>query len=317
MKVISTFAGCGGSSTGYKLAGFEVLAAVEWEQHAVDTYRLNHPKTSVLHEDIAKVDVDRLMSECSIKTGELDIFDGSPPCQGFSVANYQKKAGDNRNELFREYVRLLRGLMPRYFVMENVVGMVQMKDAFRVIMGELKASGYEVQARVLNACAYGVPQHRRRVIIIGARDGVEHPGHPAPDNAIRGCKRLDERAARYSPRAHFHALISEGEVSPAVLKGGGQALFWTPVAELGPKSYSYIGSFPGWYRWEGTHAQIKNRIGNCVPPLLMKAVAERIAGVRPRLDGKVNIRGMRLPSVSKQQARNRRGVVRKAAQKRV
>ena len=150
--VISTFAGGGGSSLGYSMAGFKELLAVEWDQNAVDTFKLNFPDVPVYHGDIAALSVNEVFRLTGLKEGELDVFDGSPPCQGFSTAG-KREMSDSRNMLFREYVRLLRGLKPKVFVMENVSGMVKgkMKLIFAEIMRELKASGYKVSARLMNA----------------------------------------------------------------------------------------------------------------------------------------------------------------------
>lgn len=178
--VISTFAGGGGSSLGYSMAGFRELLAVEWDNNAVDTFRLNFPDVPVYHGDIAKLGIDECLRLAGIKPGELDIFDGSPPCQGFSTAG-KRAMDDPRNSLFKEYVRLLRGLRPKVFVMENVSGMVKgkMKLIFVEILKELKAIGYKVSARLLNAMYFHVPQSRQRIIFIGVRDdlGIE-PSHP-------------------------------------------------------------------------------------------------------------------------------------------
>lgn len=180
--VISTFAGCGGSSLGYKLAGFHELLAVEWDRNAVDTFRLNFPGVPVYHGDIAKLTGAECMKLAGIGPGELDVFDGSPPCQGFSTAG-KRKFDDPRNSLFREYARLLKELQPRVFVMENVTGMVKgaMKQAYLTIIAELRACGYRARGEVLNAMYYNVPQSRERVIIIGVRNdlGIE-PSHPKP-----------------------------------------------------------------------------------------------------------------------------------------
>lgn len=171
--VVSTFAGCGGSSLGYKWAGGKILAAVEWDEHAVATYRLNHHATPVMHRDIATVSAEEIMAVANLQVGELDVFDGSPPCQGFSTAG-RRQIDDPRNSLFREYVRLLRGLQPRVFIMENVSGMVKghMKHVFAIIMRELKASGYTVKCQLMDAAYFGVPQHRERVIFIGVRNDL-------------------------------------------------------------------------------------------------------------------------------------------------
>jgi len=185
--VISTFAGCGGSSLGYSMAGFRELLAVERDDNAVETFKMNFPGVPVYHGDIAKISVDRVLEMTGLKPGELDVFDGSPPCQGFSTAG-KRIIDDPRNQLFREYVRLLRGLRPRVFVMENVSGMVKgiMKIVFVEILKELKASGYKVSARLLNAMYFGVPQSRQRMIFVGVRDdlGVE-PSHPVAETPPR------------------------------------------------------------------------------------------------------------------------------------
>jgi DNA (cytosine-5)-methyltransferase 1 len=179
--VISTFAGAGGSSLGYSMAGFHELLAVEWDDNAVQTFRLNFPDVPVYHGDIAKLTVEDVLQRTGLQPGELDVFDGSPPCQGFSTAG-KRILDDPRNSLFREYVRLLRGLRPKVFVMENVSGMVKgkMKLVFADILRELKASGYLVSARLLNAMYFHVPQSRERMIFIGVRDDLGlQPSHPA------------------------------------------------------------------------------------------------------------------------------------------
>jgi DNA (cytosine-5)-methyltransferase 1 len=178
--VVSTFSGCGGSSLGYQLAGGKVLLAVEWNQNAVDTYRANFPNTDIYHGDISKLSVDEVLKRTNLKPRELDIFDGSPPCQGFSTAG-KREISDKRNQLFREYVRLLRGLQPKVFVMENVSGMVKgkMRLIFVEILKEMKESGYQVKAKLLNAMYFNVPQSRQRMIFIGVRNdiGIE-PSYP-------------------------------------------------------------------------------------------------------------------------------------------
>jgi DNA (cytosine-5)-methyltransferase 1 len=134
----------------------------------------------------------------------LDVLDGSPPCQGFSTAG-KRIMDDPRNQLFREYVRLLRGLRPKVFVMENVSGMVKgkMKLVFVDILKELKASGYQVSARLLNAMYFHVPQSRQRMIFIGVRDdlGIK-PSHPRAEarpvtvgEAIDNCQAVQDAPA--------------------------------------------------------------------------------------------------------------------------
>lgn len=182
--VISLFSGCGGSSLGYSMAGFRELLAVEWDDNAVETFKLNFPDVPVYHGDICKLQVEQIFEMTGLKAGELDVLDGSPPCQGFSTAG-KRKLSDERNRLFLEYVRLLRGLRPKVFIMENVSGMVKgiMKLVFAEIMRELKASDYQVSARLLNAMYFNVPQSRQRMIFVGVRDDLNiAPSFPVAES---------------------------------------------------------------------------------------------------------------------------------------
>lgn len=181
--VISTFAGCGGSSLGYKWAGFRELLAIDFDDNAVETFKLNFPDVLCWKRDIREVAGAEIMAACHIKPGELDVLDGSPPCQGFSTAG-KRQVLDPRNDLFREYVRLIKELQPKVFVMENVSGMVKgtMRGRFIEIMKELKSTGYNVRAKLMNAKWYEVPQSRERIIFIGVKDG--EPSFPKPMGKI-------------------------------------------------------------------------------------------------------------------------------------
>ena len=171
--VVSTFAGGGGSSLGYQMAGYRELLAVEWDDDAVRTLRDNFMKLQVYHGDIKELSVKECLRLIQKKPGELDVLDGSPPCQGFSTAG-KRNFGDPRNSLFGEFVRLLEGLKPKVFVMENMKGMIKgpMKRIFLQIMEALRGAGYHVEAQVMNAKFYGVPQSRERVIFIGLRQDL-------------------------------------------------------------------------------------------------------------------------------------------------
>ena len=307
-KVVSTFAGCGGSSTGYVWAGGKVLLAVEWDDNAVATYKLNYPDTPVYHGDIAKLSVDECLRLTGLQPGELDIFDGSPPCQGFSTAG-KRRIDDPRNQLFREYVRLLRGLRPKVFVMENVSGMVKgkMKLIFAEILRELKASGYVVSARLMNAMYFGVPQSRERMIFIGVRDDLGIvPTHPRGvmrpivfKDAIAGCAaepRLahSERITYYWPRlkpgqsiADVHpkksgfttVKVDPSRVCPTITKtwtAGSGLMHPTEPRFLSDAEVKRIGSFPDAYQFAGNSSDVLQRIGNSVPPRFMMAIAEHI-----------------------------------------
>lgn len=193
LKVVSTFCSAGGSTTGYLAAGYEVCAAVEFIPAAAESYRANHPRTTLLERDIREVSAADLMKAAGVKEGELDVLDGSPPCEPFSMAGKREATWGKENnysgtvqrsdDLFFEFARLVKGMRPRAFVAENVKGLVTgaAKGYFNEILAELKACGYRVSARVLDAQWLGVPQHRERVIFVGIRDDLgAEPPFPTP-----------------------------------------------------------------------------------------------------------------------------------------
>lgn len=180
--VVSTFAGCGGSSLGYSMAGFREALAVEWDARAITTFKANFPSVPIWEGDIHNLSATKFLSLCKLAKGELDILDGSPPCQGFSTAG-KREFFDPRNQLYNEFVRLLEGVRPKAFVMENVSGMVKgkMKVAFADATRKLRAAGYLVSVRLLDAQWLGVPQSRKRLIWIGVRNDLDiGPQHPKP-----------------------------------------------------------------------------------------------------------------------------------------
>jgi DNA-cytosine methyltransferase len=194
LTVISTFAGAGGSSTGYRMAGYRVLAAVEFVPAAGDSYEANMgPHTTLLRRDIRTVGADELLAAAGVAAGELDVLDGSPPCEPFSSAGRRERTWNSVREysgqrqrtddLFFEYARLVDGIRPRVFVAENVTGLTRgrARGYFKRILAALRDCGYRVQARVLDAAWLGVPQHRERVIFVGVRDDLDSdPAFPAP-----------------------------------------------------------------------------------------------------------------------------------------
>ena len=302
--VVSTFSGCGGSSLGYQLAGGKVRLAVECDDNAVETYGMNFPDTPIYHGDIAKLSVDECCKLSGVEPGELDILDGSPPCQGFSIAG-KRDFGDDRNQLFREYVRLLRGLRPKAFVMENVSGMVKgsMKLIFAECLRELKASGYKVTARLLNAMYFNVPQSRQRLIFIGVRDdlGIE-PGHPSAQAKPMTVREAIGHLPLGEPGQHQPQVLSAWHKSKPgqALRKAVQSVGTFQSCRLDPdrpsttqikthRNWHYavprqltnteaaiLGSFPPDYKWVGGKSKIQQRIGNSVPPNFMRAIAEHI-----------------------------------------
>jgi len=196
-NVVSTFSGTGGSCLGYRMAGFKVLWASEFIPAAQECYRLNHPNSILDTRDIRQVHPDDILQAIGLGEGDVDILDGSPPCASFSTAGKraagwgkEKDYSDTKqrtDDLFFEYARLLKGLQPKTFVAENVSGLVKgvAKGYFKLILQELKACGYQVSAKLLDAQWLGVPQMRQRLIFVGVRnDLVERfgvkPLHPSP-----------------------------------------------------------------------------------------------------------------------------------------
>lgn len=194
LKVATTFAGCGGSSLGYRMAGFEVVWANEFVPVAQESYRANMAKGTILDgRDIKEIKPSEILRATGLVVGELDLLDGSPPCQAFSTAGkrekgwgqektYEHGAKQKNEDLFFEFVRLRDGLMPRAFAAENVSGLVKgtAKGYFIEILKRLQV-GYDVEARLLDAQWLGVPQARQRIIFVGVRKdlGVA-PAFPTP-----------------------------------------------------------------------------------------------------------------------------------------
>ena len=195
LRVASTFSGAGGSCLGYRMAGYRVVWANEFVPEAQTSYLANASGHSYLDKrDVKIVQPDEILERTGLGVGELDIFDGSPPCQAFSTAGrrhrgwgedkeYEHGAIQKNETLFDEYVRLLRGLKPKVFLAENVKGLITgtSKGYFLEILAALKASGYRVKCRLLNAQWLGVPQNREHTIFVGVREDLKlDPVHPAP-----------------------------------------------------------------------------------------------------------------------------------------
>lgn len=176
MNLIDLFAGCGGLSTGFEMAGFNIPLAVEKDDWASETYKHNHPGTKVVTEDITQVlDLDTLLEDPAIT---IDGIIGGPPCQGFSLSGNRDKK-DPRNSLFMEFVRFVKHFKPKFFVMENVTGILSMETKSgelvkEVIVNEYHQAGYNVEIFVLNAAEFGVPQSRMRVFFIGLRNDIDY-----------------------------------------------------------------------------------------------------------------------------------------------
>ncbi len=210
-NVISTFAGGGGSSTGYRLGGGKILCINEFVEEARNTYHENYPETPIIPDDIKKLTGKDFLKASGLDVGELDILDGSPPCSAFSMAgsvshnkvqetvtdlfgneheyrvsgkhsdgwkstkNYSDgKKVENIEDLFFEFLRVAKEIQPKVIIGENVTGLTmgEAKEYFNKILKEFENIGYDVSAQILNSVNFGVPQTRRRVIFIAVRQDV-------------------------------------------------------------------------------------------------------------------------------------------------
>jgi DNA (cytosine-5)-methyltransferase 1 len=253
---ISLFAGAGGCSLGFQQAGYDIRFATDIDADAAESYRRNFGKTPCEAADIRDLNVESVLECAGLERGELDILLGGPPCQGFSSAGV-KSSDDPRNFLPRHYVRLLEGIRPKWFVMENVEGLLtnagglHIRDAVEVFLG----AGYSVNVEKVYAQGYGIPQRRKRVLIVGNRLGYDFL-FPEPVTRFSG------------------SIFRKGEVT-----------FWSATSDLPPatqdaeRALEYGGpphnQLQAYLRGEAT------AITDHYAPALSEIQFERVRGLRP------------------------------------
>lgn len=248
-----------GLDLGLEKAGFKVAVAVEHNKYAAQTIRDNRPDIHVIERDIQQVKTKEILGLAGLKVGEATIISAGPSCQTFSTAGSRKSFKDPRGALFHEFLRVVKEARPRFFVMENVPGMLSaaikhrpLKDrghgyptlqageelgsAFAMILKELKSTGYYVVFDVLNAADYGVPQGRERVIFIGSRDG-EPVEIPEPTHSSDG-KKGKKKWVTLSK-----AIKTLNEKAPEFVR-------------LPPKSKKYLRLVPPGGNWRDLPAQV-------------------------------------------------------------
>ncbi|MEK4699827.1 MULTISPECIES: DNA cytosine methyltransferase [Bacillota] len=219
--VIDLFAGVGGLSLGFEMAGFNIVLANEYDESIAKAYKLNHPNTKMIVEDITNLPIEKIFHEYRRK---VDVIIGGPPCQGFSQKGQRKTINDERNFLFKYFVAVVDFVRPRYFVMENVPNLLTAENGYfkEEIIDLFEGLGYTLSTDTLNAADYGVPQNRRRAVIIG-KQGESAIAMPRPLDykvtiwdAISDLAYLNSGEGvecdsyRYPPQSEYQRMMREG-----------------------------------------------------------------------------------------------------------
>lgn len=346
-KVLDLFCGCGGISEGYHLAGFDIVGGIDFNNYATVTFKHNFPKAKVHNIDIATFSNEQIEEEYS----DVDVIVGGPPCQGFSSANrWQKEMEDPRNKLFYEYIRFVQQIHPKIIMIENVRGLLTRDNGYAInrIQEILGAEEYNISYQVLDASDYGVPQNRKRAVIVGVRKDFKdvtfdfkslekHPKTTVEDaigelysfeKSEAGEKMISTPAdtpLRKYLRSDDNTVLDQDIVYPAdkvqkrisfVPQGGNwkdvppelwpnnrQNRHSSAYKRLDPKTQSCtidtgnahsnyfhplynriptiresarLQSFPDNFEFQGPRGSKYRQVGNAVPPLMAKAVADAI-----------------------------------------
>ena len=303
MRVIDLFAGCGGLSHGFEMAGCEIVGFVEWWEPAIETYRKNYPRAHFIGKDICKISNDTIQSY----KGNVDIIAGGPPCQGFSLCG-NRDVKDKRNQLYKEFLRFVQVIQPRIVLMENVQWLLSMRDAdgqfiISKILCDFIQLGYFVSYKVLKASDYGVPQNRQRLFLIAQKLNL----FPQPnedkitviqaigdisntENSLNGhlffetsgevLNKIEKlkQGEKLSKRYNFsRQRLKADEPSKTITT---QSMFIHPYHNrfLSPRELARLQSFPDEFIFTGSKTSMVKQIGNAVPPLLAYSIAKQLMG---------------------------------------
>jgi DNA (cytosine-5)-methyltransferase 1 len=305
---VSLFSGCGGSCLGHRMAGIDIRYANEFIPIARKTYEINNPGSFCDGSDIRTVNPKDILKKLGIKKGELPFLDGSPPCSPFSTAgtrnkdwgeekNYSEGVKQRVDDLFFEFCRILKGLMPWVFVAENVTGLIKgdAKGYFREIIIALKDCGYIVKAFKVNSSWLGVPQARERIIYVGIRKDLAElydlkPVSPKPFPRqvtvkemlphIAYIKSKKKGVLKYIPADVPHPTItaSDGLTSPTAQfsTGGFVETFGGEQRKYTIQELKVICGYPRDFRLIGKFHQRWERLGRSVPPQMMFCISKTI-----------------------------------------
>lgn len=318
-KIIDLFSGAGGLSLGFEQAGFENLFSVEFNTQAAETYRKNFPTHNLIEGDIKEISNSRIKELQG--DNEVDVIIGGPPCQGFSMAGNigRKFIDDDRNKLFKEFVRFVNVIQPRMFVMENVARLNTHNkgETIKEIISEFEHLGYKVKRDVLQAADYGVPQKRQRIFVVGFKEGTfnfpdmeeeyktvkeaigdlpvlqsgqdsEVPNHFAMNHTDQMLKKMafvkdggnrDDIPETLRPKSgDTRKYIRYASDKPSVtVTGDMRKIFhYSQNRALTPRELARLQTFPDNFIFEGNSISIQQQIGNAVPPMLGKVIAEQV-----------------------------------------
>lgn len=244
LTAIDAFSGCGGLTVGLKRAGFRVAAAIEVEPHAFSTYKANHPEVKCLLQDIGTVSGDALLDLA--QTDRIDLLAGCPPCQGFTslTAKYKGKV-DPRNALVLEMARLAEEVRPRAIMMENVPGLMRKgRPLYEELCDRLEAIGYRLSDGILNVVNFGVPQFRRRLVLLGGLGfeiALPEPTHGAePD---------EERTPWRTVRDAIGSMADPVTLAEAKARGEVERSDWHVVRTLSPENIDRIKAAKAGKAW--------------------------------------------------------------------
>jgi len=302
-RIVSLFAGAGGIDLGLIRAGHDVIWANDFDADSCDTHKSN------LGDHVHCSDIKEVPSS-SIPNS--DVIVGGFPCQGFSVANKFRSVGDKRNELYEEMLRIIKDKQPKWFIAENVSGILSLGsgEVFRMILEDFESAGYRVIYRLENMADFGVPQKRKRVIILGTRKDLPTSldlRHPEPTHSSKPTLYLEKWVSIGEALTDFakftvphdvgskykfvernftgHRRSDPDQPSPTILargngKGGVNA---TPhpfeERRLSVMESAYIQSFPPDYVFKGSMTSQYRQIGNAIPPTYGELIGSELAKI--------------------------------------
>lgn len=232
------FAGAGGLTLGAKLAGADVVFANDSWKPAATTYRANNPTTKFFPEPITELNPLEVVHKLGIARGDLDILLGGPPCQGFSIYAPLRSKEDKRNLLVLEYLRLVKGLMPKFLLLENVPGLLSLGGGHVLhwIYERLGVLGYNVQHRVLLSARYGVPQERWRLMVLAHRNDMPQVSFPQAThhavgrpNFTGGAMWAKEEEQSVKRLKHIVTVRDAIGDLPVLRNGGGREVMMMPM----------------------------------------------------------------------------------------